>query len=136
MTELGCNYCNSVLIAASGHTCSRRCAGFLAAASGLRGSFRSFADQFHGHQAGDEFLKANAVEIDGGALDVRFGHDPESILLVLDALPFRKNLHYCLLENGGLQVEPVPVFVAGHFGALLEVRVRHGVAGTDPRVSD
>jgi hypothetical protein len=85
------------LFAASRYSSGRRCSGLLAAAAGLRGSFRSFADQFHGHQDGNEFLEANAVEINGGALGVGFSHDAKTVLLVLDALTFGKNLHNCLL---------------------------------------
>src|SRR6266849_3593220 len=70
---------------------------FLAAALGLRGTFGSFADQFHAHQAGDEFLHANTIEINGSPFGVGVSYDPESVLFVLDALSFGENLHNCLL---------------------------------------
>jgi|SRR5580704_16036494 hypothetical protein len=72
-------------------------AGFLASAARLRGTLGRFADEFHGHEAGDELLHADAVEINRRSLGVGFGYDSVSILVVLDALPFGKNLHNCLL---------------------------------------
>jgi hypothetical protein len=85
------------LLATSRNTCRGCGARLLAAAPGFRGPFGSFADQFHAHQAGDEFLRSDAVEINRSALDVGFSHDSKSILAMLDALSFGKNLHNCLL---------------------------------------
>ena len=113
-------------------------AGFLAAAPGLRGPLGRFAHQLHGHQAGDKFLQADAVKIDRGALGVGLRHDSVSILLVLDALPFGKNLHNCLLicfwhDCGALaareRVRPVrrsrtdgPTFVRLEAGNVLRLQ--------------
>jgi hypothetical protein len=91
-------YCERDLTsAAGGHTSGGRGSRLLAAATGLSWALGSFTYQLHGHQAGDKLLKANAVEIDGRTLYVRFRYNPESILLVLDALPFEEYLHKCLL---------------------------------------
>jgi len=76
--------------------CSRG-ARLLAAATGFRGTLGSFTHQFHRHQTGDEFLCPNTVEINRRTLDIGFSHDSKSILIVLDALAFGKNLHNCLL---------------------------------------
>jgi len=43
------------------------------------------------------FFCADAVEINRSTLDIGFSHDSKSVLIMLDALPFGKNLHNCLL---------------------------------------
>jgi hypothetical protein len=95
--KLAKNLDDGELLAASRYASCRRGAGLLAAPPWLRGFFRSFANQFHGHQDGDELLEANAIEIDCRALAIGFSDDPKSVLLVLDALSFGENLHNCLL---------------------------------------
>jgi hypothetical protein len=85
------------LFAAGRYARGRRGTRFFAAAPGLRGPFRSFAHKLHGHQTGDEFFCADAVEINRSTLDIGFSHDSKSVLNMLDALPFGKNLHNCLL---------------------------------------
>jgi hypothetical protein len=88
------------LAVACGSGSDARCcrgAGLLTAAAGLRGTFGSFANQFHGHEASDKLLQTYAIEIDGRAFGIGFRDNSKSVLLVLDALPFGKYLHYCLL---------------------------------------
>jgi hypothetical protein len=89
------------LLAAGRYACGCGCACLLAATTGLCGTFGSFADQLHNHDAGYELLGANAVEIDRGTFAIGFGHDPKTVLIVLDALPFGKNLHNNLLVYFG-----------------------------------
>ena len=84
------------------------CCGFLAgfhgggclpAARGFwRGSGR-FADEFRNENAGDEQLGPVIVEVDGGALRIRCGDDPQAVNLVLDGLPFLHYLHNFLLKT-------------------------------------
>jgi hypothetical protein len=85
------------LLAGCRDFCGRGGAGFLATPAGFRRPFGRFAHELHSHEAGDELLQANTVEINRRSLGVGFRHDSVSVLLVLDALPFGKNLHNCLL---------------------------------------
>ena len=72
--------------------------GFAAAALGAHGVNRGIANQFGRHHAGNEKLAAVIVELDCGALGIRFSDNPKAILLVLDLLSSRKNLHIASLE--------------------------------------
>jgi len=83
----------TVLVRSSGAT-----GGFAAAALGAHGVDRGIADQFSRHQARHEKLTAVIVELDSGAFGIRFSDNPEAILLVLDLLSSRKNLHVASLE--------------------------------------
>ena len=49
-----------------------------------RGSFRCF----NNHDAGDEFLHAVEIEINGGTVGIRFGDDTKTVLEVLDIRTF------------------------------------------------
>ena len=62
-------------------------------------------------KSGDELFHTYAVEINRGPLTVGFRHDSISVLVVLDALPFGKNLHNYLL----------------YFWSLREHMLREGV---------
>src|ERR1700731_2449575 len=86
------------LLTAGSNACCSSGARLLATAAWFRGTLGSFAHKFHGHQAGDEFLGPHTVEINGRTLNIGFGHNSKSILIVLDALAFGKNLHNCLLS--------------------------------------
>ena len=60
----------------------------------LRGRF---AQDFGGHQGGDELLHAVRLKLDGCSFRIRIRYDSEPVHAVLDVLPFGKNLHYFLL---------------------------------------
>jgi hypothetical protein len=60
--------------------------GFAAASLGAHGIHRGVANQFSRHQTRYEELPAVVVEIDSGAFGIGFGHDSETILVVLDLL--------------------------------------------------
>ena len=83
-----------MLVASSGAA-----SGFAAAALGAHGVDRGVADQFSRHHARYEELTAVIVELDSGAFGIGFGDNPETILLVLDLLSSRKNLHVASLER-------------------------------------
>src|SRR5579864_9019399 len=117
----------SVDLLAAGRDARGGCgACLLAAAPWFRGTFGSLADQFHAHQAGDELLCPDTVEINRRTFDIGFSHDPKPVLIMLDALTFGKNLHNCLL------------ICFSNFGAIPErsESVASRVGRTDPRFSD
>src|SRR5260370_19930602 len=60
---------------------------------GARTLRRSSFRRFDYHQAGDEFLDAMNVEIDGRAAGVQFRDDPAAVLKMLDVLACRESLH-------------------------------------------
>src|ERR1700690_3659903 len=64
--------------------------GLLARPLPLGGS--SFGEFDH-HYGGDEFFHAVQIEIDGGAVGVRFGDDAEAVLKVLDIGAFLDRFH-------------------------------------------
>ncbi len=64
-----------------------------------RGLGWSLAHKLGSHDAGDKFLHAVRVEIDGGAVGIGFGNDAEAVDSMLDVLPCGENLHRYLLRR-------------------------------------
>ena len=69
----------------------------------LRNS-RGFADQFRGHDAGDEKLCAVIVKINRCAFLIGRSDNSESVHLMLDGLTFLHYLHRILLETRWLEI--------------------------------
>lgn len=63
--------------------------GLAAAPLAAHGIDGGIADEFGAHQAGDKQLPAVIIEIDSGALDVRFGYDAKAVLGMSDLLSVR-----------------------------------------------
>src|SRR6266436_4528741 len=90
-----------------------RGSGGFAAALGLGRNSRGFADQFRGHDAGDEELGAVVVEINRRTFLIGRSDNSESIHLMLDGLTFLHYLHRILLETRWLKT-----FSGELFGAV------------------
>src|SRR5947209_18880397 len=71
----------------------------LTAPSGLGRRGGSLADQFGRHHTRNKQLGTMIVEINGGALLIRRGHDSQAVHLMLDGLPFLHCLHNVLLDK-------------------------------------
>src|SRR5580692_426165 len=82
--------------------------GCLATALGLGRGCRRFTNEFCHEDAGHEKLGSVVIEINGRAFRIRGRDDPQSVLIVLDGLPFLHYLHNFLLRPHSLFLESVP----------------------------
>ena len=73
--------------------------GFAAAAAAHGTVGGGLADQLRTPNRGDELLHSVIVEIDAGALVIRFGDGAQAVLRVADSLPFNQNLHGASFES-------------------------------------
>jgi hypothetical protein len=90
--------------------CGFRGGGGFAAALGLGRHGGSFADQFSGHDAGDEELGAVIVKIDRRTFLIGRSDNSESVHLMLDGLAFLHYLHRILLQISCFEYSGFGVF--------------------------